>query len=661
MKNIIYILILITFNSQGQTNESMDVMTIEDKSLIQSMQKALQKSSWDFDSEVINTYKNNISRLENLYLLFKNQKASPQKATLALYIGGLHYLYLENYKKATQYLLQAYENKNQLSNPSATMFLYASLGDLEKAQHNYINSIYFYNKGLNHAINTKNYIEQYRTYRELGVNYRDIGAYDLAKRNLLQANTLIEKAKITKQDKVWMNIHLGRLYRLTKAYEKAKKQYKDALESDVYKQSPRIEVYALQEYSILLHELKQTDSTAYYCHKIIDMVNNNNNNPDITEKYSKSVLPLSYIFLAEINLQNNNPKKAIKLYNQAFKIGKSINVVEDTRKAAKWLAQYPNVDSKLKREALNYLDTSYSQQRTNNSLYLQLSHDYIKAVKSDFDFKIDTSNSKYNTINFGSLSIAVILFIFISVLIIKQHHTKAKQNKQLVKTNKAVNYSKLMLIGHQKRFTQLENTSQDIVLYISQIISNLENQTPINLTLQEPKNKLKLVKFLLNKNLSHLNSQPLVKKENIFIHDLFQNFDSKEITSINHFPVKIHLKINTNICLEGYTKPLKNALKNLLVTLIEYAITSNNNQVDVLSHKNNSIHMILQNFSYSKTHEDEIKNTINLQNYTSHSYLYSKLTIHLRTLSYYGVKTSFHRKNNLNYTLFICFDKTTTC
>jgi hypothetical protein len=223
MKTVV-ILLLFTQLAVAQNISYLDVLSHKDKELLNNLLLETEGSSWFFDDTRIKKYNPKILQLHTLDELLEHEKEPKVKCLIALYIGALYYKQDIKINTAKQFLTKAYLAKESVNNERITAFLCAALGDLEKMTGNYIYSIYYFNKGLENGLKRGDYTEQYRNLREIGVNYREIGNYSLAEEYLFRAEDLIKNVKITLQDKVWINIHIGRLFRLKKDYTLARKQ-----------------------------------------------------------------------------------------------------------------------------------------------------------------------------------------------------------------------------------------------------------------------------------------------------------------------------------------------------------------------------------------------------------------------------------------------------
>lgn len=645
-------------NIFAQTEVDYDIITKEDKTLINSIKTSFSRKNWDFDDTEIRKFKNKIGELKNLYFVFENKSPNRDGVLIAFYIGFLEYLYFENYDEASKYLTKAYENRNLLENNSAEMSLFTSLGDLEKAQNNYNNSIYFYTKGLDFALKTGNYLEQYRIYRELGTNYREIGIYDLAFRNLSNANKLINRAQLTKQDVVWMNIHLGRLYRLTKKYDLAEEQYKKALKSDIYRESPRIKPFALEEYIIFWHDIKKPDSVIKYSNQIIDLVINNNQNSNSIEKYSRSVLPTAYIYRGEIANAKNNKIEAEQNYKLAFHIGKQINMVNKTRIAAKWLFQNAT-DDILKANALQYLENSYDSQ--NNTVLATFSEEnnMVKAMRSDLFSEIKAAKKrfiKYNII----LTFILILFVFIFLYLRNILEKKLLKIKQYIKEKKISNIKSQAQIellennlksNHSTLHFIIEKTSQTL-LY--------NNRVKLTEKSEEIEKKLKIIKFMLQKeyNLFFKNKKTEIEKINLL--ELFQKIIENKTDTNLVDKNKIKNNIPPNLVTLNYSFLVEETINNFITKIFAILNLNEISSITLNANENNNniaIDFTLNTTCFKPINVTSLKHIAAKNIYNNTNFSKISIKFNRQYLLFYRLKSAFGRNKRGVYHFTFYFAK----
>lgn len=472
--SLVWLFCIQTSRANNFYNPKTTSLSLAEIKLIQKIEKSAFKANFKFDDTEINTFKNDFKSILSLYEKIKAPEASKEQTLLEFYIGNLYYFLKEDYLNCVVYLNKAYKNEHFLSD-SLKISLYVILADAENARTNYINSIFFYNNSLKLAKQINNHYETYRAIREIGVRYRDLKNYDLAKKYFKQAKTLQKQYNIGGEDAIWLLIHNADMYTNLKNYDFAKYTLYKALKHPDISDYPKLKPYIYTQFTSLWKSLNQIDSLKYYSEKIISDIQNNKvdfqDTLKLVQKYDLILLIPAYNNLGNISLKNQDTINAIQNFKQAFIIGKQISPSEDSSIAAKNLIKLAMNDNNLIIEAIAFLKNYYN----NRNVYKK-----TNLISTKIDEKINTTkivNNKQENLNFKRIVIfvispLVIILLYLTFLLYKKHkkyktnkEEVAKLHKYMIKTSKELHQTNQDL----NQFSKI--VSQDIKQSIHQIIA----------------------------------------------------------------------------------------------------------------------------------------------------------------------------------------------
>lgn len=650
MRYLKYLFFLVFFQLEAQQSLQEDALAIlgnDDKKILFQIEKSLKNKNWTFEKDEINYYLNKVPQLENIYLLYKNQPSSFRKTALEFYLGLLNYYNPNHIIETRNHLTEAYKNSSYLSNDQKMRLLY-TLGDTEKALSNNVNSIYFYNKELDLALKTKNEYEQYRAYRELGVNYRDIGEFDLARRNLFKAIDFQNKMKLPEEDKVWMNLHIGRLYRVEKKYDLSGKYYLKALKNKHYRDFIRVLPQTLAEYTAFWEAQKNIDSTRFYSLKHISIIENQakSEKREVNKMMYDLLLPQSCISIGNTYLWEHNKEKALEYYKKAFQIGKKTNQILLSVKAAKLIVKNSTPNDPQYVEALHFIFHSFNQQKKDLQNTIKFTDQFIQLKKYDNDKERQKVKEHYrNLFYITSALFLMILSVILSVFYV--YHSKYKNSKKRISCNRAeYENANEKLAGKIELKNQICNTiSQKYIQPINIILDKIKSQSEDKYVyLYEFDYTLKMIKYQLNKAIQPLLETREVTKQVVSVKSIFNHAiaDLRELIANNQTSVKLNVKENITIdCVEIL-------IKNLFRNLIEFAIIHSDSEkhlpltIVAFKKKNKVTIQIIDNkLGTNKSKQIEILEIINSR-YKKKAFAFNKELDYCRSvISHYNGSIKF--------------------
>lgn len=468
---ICFCALLFSISINAQNGNPKNETAISDGFLMRKIELSASNKQFKFDSNEINEIKTHFDQLKRIY---KNPTAlsEEQKMLLAFYIGAFYYYIDEDYKNCVAYLSEVFLHRNQLTTDQQ-FSLYFLLADSENALGNHLKSIFYYDHYLKLAKKSKSHLEEYRANIEIGVRYRDLKEYDLAKKYLSLALDLQKKNKFRGEEEIWLYIHYGRFYREIKNYDFALYSFNKAINHKEIKEYSKWQPYIYSEFAFLWRELNKTDSVKKYAQKIIDETNDNiadRSNKKLAQKYDRLVLPQAYLFLGEIALKNNDAENANTYYSNAFFLGRDIGVKNETRNAAKVLFRLKTTNSKLKQQAIDFLQKSYSEENMledQNKLFAS----YLASISSKskiVDSKLEILQSQ--TLFFTVITPFLLLLTFFILVIRRKVRISNTKKTELFYLNNKMKAANSKLSETNKELDQFASiVSKDLKFSINKI------------------------------------------------------------------------------------------------------------------------------------------------------------------------------------------------
>lgn len=569
---IVLLLCSILGNAQIKTNEKFG-FTITDSLLIKKINYEMSKPNFVFNDHQVRLFKKDFGALLTLYNKFPPEK-DKDKTFVAFYIGNLYYYINEDYYRCSEFLYRVFLDENFLNDPQK-ISLYVILADCENTKSSYINSIFFYNCSLKLAEKNNNYFEVYRANREIGVRFRDLENYNLAKKYLAKAKKLQDQYNIQGEDAIWLLLHYGNLYLKTADYSTARYLLNKALHHPDIKRFPKIKAHIYLEKASLWKKLNNKDSAQANIQKLISETFQNIHKNNFAEKYDKVVLIPAYTILGDIALEEIDSLQAYDSYKKAFLLGKQLKESRKTYSAAKKLLSLNLLDKNLENNVLHFLKENYTLQNRlkNNGI-----------LSNKIDEKINTSKTVNNKTEIASLQ-QKILLIFIPLLvilgvliyqlyskvrIIKNKKTKISLlNDNIVETNTKLSKSNQDL----DQFSKI--VSNDISFSIDSVHHKIKELSAIpNISNQFEKLELEIIKLS-----TLINQLLLTTKSTKEVNAIPENIDFVEVLETIMVTLKNHIMLmDPQIIYEakmplffGYRIQIYQLLKNMIENALKYS------------------------------------------------------------------------------------------
>ncbi len=381
-----------------QKDCDMDI-NMDLSSLMQEILQFDNEIDWKYNYNLLVSYNDKAEDLIVLGCQYDYKQASENKAFLNFFIGIVFHS-VDLFGKSSKYLYQAH-SLSQYLNPKQQAYLYLTIGDIEKVNSNYITAMFFFRKSL--EVSKKNTIinGEYMATREIGVIYRDLGDYEFATRFLLKAQEILQKIPYESVDKFWLDIHLGRLFRLKKEWKKSIQYYSRAEVNPVCDNSFfKLEIY--NELGQYYKNTKSIDSAFLYLNKSIALRSKDQINKGFTSIST-------HINYGDLLLLKNDTVKAIYHYSNAFKQSQLLGTYKNARRSAIQILKIAKDKSELKNEVLSFITDSYEDEEefiiNSNRFAIQL--DELEEKKQEFKKEQEKIND-----------ITKLLFVLIPVIVL---------------------------------------------------------------------------------------------------------------------------------------------------------------------------------------------------------------------------------------------------
>lgn len=335
-------------------NSQLPLNTSQEK-LIKEIDQATNEPRWVSEFKILNHFSSKKQLIDEVDKYYKLQPISLEKVKFYLFLGAYNYTIVEDYYDAEDSFLFCFEHKKLLSQNQQYALL-TSLADVEKIQSNFSNAIYFYENILELAKSANDKHHQYNAYREIGVIYRDLNQLNKAEKYLLHSKKMQDELKVKGVDQMWIELHLGRLYRLKKNYALSRKYLDSAIKVSEDNLDKRLINYAYLEYIQYWIDTKNLKNANYVCSKSLQNLSEHESTSD------KLILTNFYNLQGEIALLEKDNDKATASLHKAFLLGKETRAIVSTRLIAEKLLKIINPSHKLYPEVANYIIESYDLQ-----------------------------------------------------------------------------------------------------------------------------------------------------------------------------------------------------------------------------------------------------------------------------------------------------------
>ncbi len=524
---------------------------------------------FEIDFNIIKKYESKIERFKILNSELLNKEPSKESARLS-YLLGVFYRMKGNYSVCEKYFRQAHEQYTFFS-PNQLMLLYNTLADIEKVKYNYIISISLFKKCLMLARKHKNKYEEFRAIREIGVIYRELGNFIKAEEYFLEAKELISTAQNKRIEGFWLNLHLGRLYRLKKEWKKSFFYYTKAQENNNF-YNPHYKTQVLNEMGLYWTNRGNIDSAMYYFDKTIQTF-------ELNKDYDLHTTTESLVNIGDLHLLKKDSLEALNYYIRSFKLSKKNGIYRSTRIAAIKIIKLIPKEDKFRSEVLEFITNSYRNEDAAiiNSKRFALQLDELELKKQEIEIQKKKVRNRKLFMYILIPSIIILLLGLYYLIRIKKEIKEGKLELENLNTDLTSSNKKLKVLN--KKLNQFSSfVAHDIKSSVAGIqflvgqIQKKESYSKTNSEILIPlfKESEKLnsfVNFLVSKTKRNVERE--AKYELININSLLEEINENINARLNlHNPLLTWSE--NNITFKGHKIQLMQLFINLTENSIKY-------------------------------------------------------------------------------------------
>ncbi|MEG0851900.1 MAG: tetratricopeptide repeat-containing sensor histidine kinase [Flavobacterium sp.] len=455
-------------------------------STIDSLKVELKKAKGDKQRiEVYRSLANNFSRINsdssryyiNKFLVLATQKKLKDEIVYAYQFIGSSYLNDQNFPKALEPHLKAYELSKSLEEKDEQRlqilqnigYVYYEMGDFVSAINLYLDALKYY--------------ESKSMYENVPFLYNNIGILFHQQRDFKKALLYYKKGiellkkhpNINVSIDAMLETNMGLTYFELNDLDNAKLHYEKSIEYNKKHNDPRIYTVNIGNLASIYSKRKEYKIAEKYFNEAIIKSNDANNIESAAVNYGD--LGRMYLAMAQDNLQgkNNYLQKAIINFNQALKIFKEINDLRryegyalDLSEAYELKGDYIKALAVYK-EHIVYKDSLFNSEYDSKLNKIEMQYEFEKKEgllrsKNEKELALKDIKIKNAAKQTWYLLIGILLLTIIGSLLYYQNINRKSHNSKLMDLNKALRGS------NQVKTRLLNILNHDLRAPISNII-----------------------------------------------------------------------------------------------------------------------------------------------------------------------------------------------